>query len=111
MIISKEQKNLSNSEFIAPEIIFDEIDPNIISDIYSIGAIMKFLLKNTKSFNNVYAKLIKDCLQIDPDKRIKFDILALNSYFTSIPTIYKPFRGNLTLNIRLFLHMHLHQRK
>ena len=111
LICSKNSKHLLNDEFIAPEITFEEIKPNIISDIYSIGAIMKLLIEKAESSTDTYSKLMQDCLQIDSNKRIKFGIFKFHSYFTSIFPVYKLYRGNLLLNIRLFLHLHLHQRK
>ena len=96
--------------FIAPEIVFKEKRPNIISDIYSIGTIMKLLLENTETSTDIFKKLVEDCLQTDSNKRINFDALALPPYFTSIHSVYKTFHSNfLFYNIRVFLHLHLHQ--
>ena len=82
-----------------------------MSDIYSIGAIMKLLLENTETSNHAYTKLIENCLQTDPKKRIQFDVLILDPYFTSIYPPYKLVHGNLLFNnIRLFLHLYLHQK-
>ena len=83
LICSKNSKHLLNDEFIAPEITFEEIKPNIISDIYSIGAIMKLLIEKAESSTDTYSKLMQDCLQIDSNKRIKFGIFKFHSYFTS----------------------------
>ena len=107
LLNQKGQKDLLKDKFIAPEIISKKVKPNIISDIYSIGAIMKFLLETTESYSDIYFKLIEDCLQIDTDRRIQFNILSLNPCFTSNSLVYKLFRGNLWLNIRKFLHLHL----
>ena len=49
--------------------------PNVISDVYSIGAIMKLLLKSTKTYTDICSKLAESCLQIDPNKRIQFSKL------------------------------------
>ena len=85
----KKKSGLLNDNFIAPEIVSGEIHPNIISDIYSIGAIIKLLTETTESSSSTSLKLIQDCLQSDPTKRIQFDILRSHPYFTSIPPIYK----------------------
>ena len=90
-----EKKDLSNDKFIAPEIASKEKNPNTISDVYSIGSIIKLLLERTKTSNDTCAKLIKDCLQNDPTKRIQFDVLSLHPFFTSIYPTYKLFYGKL----------------
>ena len=105
------QKNLMNDKFIAPEIVLKEKDPNIISDVYSIGAIIKLLLENIETSTDTCKKLVTDCLQTDPNKRIQFDQLILHPYFTSIYPVYKFSYGNLIFNIRPFIHLHLHQRR
>ena len=105
------KKQRRYGKFVAPEIASGEIKPNIISDIYSIGRVIKFLLKNTESSSDTCSRLVKDCLEINPDERIKFDILALHPYFKSVPLVYKHFRGNLIPNIRFYIHMHLQRKK
>ena len=95
LIYSKKQEDLLSNEFIAPEITSGKIKPNVTSDIYSMGSVMKLLLESSESYTNIYTKLIEDCLEIDIDKRIKFDIFILHPYFTSTYPIYKPFRGSL----------------
>ena len=101
----KKQNNLSNSKFIAPEIIAKKKSPNIISDVYSIGAIMKLLLESTKKYIGICTTLVEDCLQIDTNKRIQFDALIWHPYFTWRYPVYKFVHGNLLFNIRLFLHL------
>ena len=99
------KKDLWSEKFMAPEIVSKCNNPNIISDVYSIGAIIKILLECTESSIETCSKLIQDCLQINPNKRIQFDILTLHPYFTSINPPYKYFRGNLLNSIRLSLYL------
>ena len=92
---SNNEKEILSSEFMAPEIISKRINPNIISDIFSIGEIMKLLVKSANLPTDTYDKLIQDCLEIDPSKRIQFDILRSHPCFTSVSPVYKYFRDNL----------------
>ena len=102
LLCHSKKKDLSKDKFIAPEIASKEKDPNIISDIYSIGAIMQLLLESTEISTDICTTLIKDCLQTDPDKRIKFDVLTLHPYFTSTYPVYKLFNGNLLIILDYF---------
>ena len=79
----KKINNKSDDKFTAPEIASRNNNPNIISDVYSIGAIINLLLQNTESSTDICSRLIEDCLQINPNKRIQFDILTLHPYFTA----------------------------
>ena len=94
LLNSKKQKNSTYGKFIDPEVISDNIKPSIMSDIYSIGRIIKLLTESTNSHNTTTSELIKDCLQFDIRKRIKFDVLKSHQYFTSLPPVYKFFHGN-----------------
>ena len=108
MLYLDKKKDLSKDEYIAPEVSSKEKKPNTISDVYSIGAIMKLLLKSTDVSNEGFRKLVEDCLQTDPNKRIQFDALALHPYFTSIYPVYKFLHSNLLFyNIRLLLRLYL----
>ena len=102
------QKDLSNNKYIAPEIASKEKELNIISDVYSIGGIIKLLLKNTEVSTQTSTRLIEDCMQTDPNKRIQFDILTLHPYFTSTYPVYKFLHSNMSFNIRIFVHLYLH---
>ena len=104
-------KDLSKDKFTAPEIASKEKSPNILSDVYSIGAIIKLLSESTETFTDTSTRLIEDCLQTDSNKRIQFNALTLHPYFTSIHPIYKLFQGKLLSNIRLLLHLYLYQRR
>ena len=95
LLQAKKHTDLLNDSFIAPEIISEKICPNIVSDIYSIGGIMKILLENTGASTNTSLELVQHCLQTDPNKRIQFDILRSHPYFTSVLPIYKTFRSKL----------------
>ena len=77
---------IKDKEYTAPEIISNICTPNVVSDIWSLGAVMKFILgddENLEYYSKVLFNLMNGCLNSDPLKRLSFNEILAHPFFTS----------------------------
>ena len=98
-ILLSYKRTKESIDYIAPEIISNDTKPNIMTDIWSIGAVINLMLKHTKLSSNIWTDLVKKCLKENPEERINFNVILVHPCFTLTPTIYKFCQGNLLINV------------
>ena len=62
-IVYIKNKILNHDEYIAPEISSGSSSTNLMSDIWSIGAVMNLILKHVKSYSKLCANFVKEFLK------------------------------------------------
>ena len=76
-----EKETWKNEKYAAPEIISGENFPNLMSDIWSIGSILKFIVENTISPSKTCLDLMHKCLRSKVKQRINFGEILVHPYF------------------------------